>query len=233
MLKLSLENMLNEIRNNIDFFIRNLTKFSRKNFVEINPENIERNGQENLYTYDILEKYLTKTPQKNISALDIGSKNWFYAKGEHRFFKSFSKNFELDGIELDAYRLYCNFYSRYEVAKFHIKDLENTTYIADNLLNLNKQYDYIIWILPFVVKDPLIAWGLPRRFFCPEKLLSHAYRLLNKNGQLLIINQGEKEANVQKELLDKLNISYKELGEIKSEHFEYQNKRYGFLISKI
>ena len=38
-----------------------------------------------------LSHYFEKRNTYNIKALDIGCKNWFYAKGEHDFFKSFSK----------------------------------------------------------------------------------------------------------------------------------------------
>ena len=70
------------------------------------------------------------------------------------------------------------------------------------------------------------------KYFYPERLLRHAYMLLNSDGQMLIINQGETEAKEQERLLKKLNINYKTLGEIKSEHFEYQNRRFGYLIQK-
>ena len=73
--------MFQDLRNNIDFFIRNKTKFSRKNFVEKNIELINRNKLENLYTKDILNQFLNKTPRNEIKILDIGCKNWFYAKG--------------------------------------------------------------------------------------------------------------------------------------------------------
>ena len=99
-------------------------------------------------------------------------------------------------------------------------------------MDLNKKYDYIIWFLPFVIKEPHLYWGLPKKYFYPKKLLKHAYNLLNHNGQMLIINQGESEAETQKALLKELNLKYKELGEIKSEFFEYKNKRFGFLIIK-
>jgi len=224
--------MFEDLRNNIDFFIRNNTKFSRKNFIEKNTNFIKRNELENLYTKDILNQFLDKTSQEKVQVLDIGCKNWFYAKGEYDFFKSFSKNVYLDGVELDAYRLYSDFYSRFEVAKYYIKGLENTNYIVGNLLDLNKKYDYIIWFLPFVIKEPHLYWGLPKKYFYPKKLLKHAYNLLNHNGQMLIINQGESEAETQKALLKELNLKYKELGEIKSEFFEYTNKRFGFLIIK-
>ena len=49
---------------------------------------------------------------------------------------------------------------------------------------------------------------------------------------MLIINQGEEEASAQKKLLLKLGIDFLELGEVKSEFFEYKNNRYGFLIKK-
>ena len=98
--------MFNDFKNSIDFYLRNKLNFSRKNYVEKNQELIERNLKENFYTKDILEKYLQKSEKKSVKILDIGSKNWFYARGEYDFFKSFSDDFLLDGIELDAYRLY-------------------------------------------------------------------------------------------------------------------------------
>ena len=224
--------MFEDFKNNIDFFIRNNTKFSRKNYIEKNQELIARYDQESKYLYDILDSVFEKRQNNNIKILDIGCKNWYYAKGEHSFFASFCNDFKLDGVEIDAYRLYNNFYTRFEVAKFFIKNLENTNYIAGNLLELKEKYDYIIWLLPFVVPEPLMAWGLPKKFFCPDELLKHAYNLLKENGQMLIINQGEKEAEVQKELLKKCFLPHKYLGEIKSRHFAYKYQRYGFLIDK-
>ncbi|MBQ4647233.1 MAG: hypothetical protein IJB79_07785 [Candidatus Gastranaerophilales bacterium] len=138
----------------------------------------------------------------------------------------------MDGVEIDAYRLYSNFYSRFEVAKYYIKDLKNAKYIVSNLLDINKKYDYIIWLLPFVSYEPLKYWGLPKRFFCPEKMLNHAFSLLNDGGQMLIINQGKKEALIQKELLEKLNLNYTFLGKIENKFYQFKNDRFGYLISK-
>ena len=224
--------MFEDLKNSIDFFLSNTTRFSRKNFIEKNPKIIERTQSENDYTFDILSRYLKPTTKPNIKSLDIGSKNWFYAEGEYRFLNNFSNDFILDGVELDAYRLYINFYSRFETAKFHIKELKNTNYIAGNLLDINKKYDYIFWFLPFVFIEPLVKWKLPKRYFCPEKLLKHAYSLLEEAGQMLIINQGELEADEQKKLLEKLSIPYQYLGEIQSSYFEYKHKRFGFLVQK-
>lgn len=224
--------MYQEFKNDIDFIIRNHTKFSRRNFVEKNPELISRNLAENNYTFDILNQYFSKKKVKDVKILDIGSKNWFYAEGLHRYFASFCKDFQIDGVEIDAYRLYSNLFSRYEVAKYYTKDFSNMRYITDNALNINDKYDYITWFLPFVINYPHKMWGLPQKYFYPKRLLSHAINLLNTGGQLLIINQGEIEANTQKQLLDELNINYKGLGLVSSKSFEYKHKRYGFLINK-
>lgn len=224
--------MFDDIKNAIDFFMRNNTKFSRKNFVEKNEQNLLRNYLENLYTFDVLSKFFQSNNIPEISVLDIGCKNFFYAQGEHQFFKTFANEVYLDGVELDAYRLYSNLYSRYEVAKFYIKNNNNIKYISDNLLNLKKQYDYIIWFLPFVKIEPLKSWGLPNKYFMPEKLLAHAYSLLKPNGQMLIVNQGVEEALIQKHLFEKLNIKYTEKGIVKSDFLEYKNDRYAFLITK-
>ena len=184
--------MFEDLKNNIDFFIRNNTKFSRKNYIEKNESEIERNIAQNKYVKEILERHFLKSQKAQLQVLDIGCKNWFYAKGEYEFFSEFSSDFMLDGVEIDAYRLYSNFYSRYEVAKFYIKDLKNVNYIAGNLLNIDKKYDYIIWFLPFVTYEPHKFWGLPKKHFCPEKLLSHAVSLLNDGGQMMILNFWEK-----------------------------------------
>ena len=225
--------MFENIKNNIDFWIRSNTKFSRKNFVETDEKILYRNYLENLYTFDILEQCFVKKAYSNPKILDIGSKNWFYAKGEYSFFDSFCSGFSLDGVEIDAYRLYSNFYSRYETAKFYTRGLKNTRYIASNLLNIKDRYDFIVWFLPFVLKEPHIKWGLPMACFMPQELLEHAMSLLNLNGQMLIINQGESEAAAQKKLLDSLKIKYEEKGIVKSDFLQYKNDRYAFLTNEL
>ena len=224
--------MFEFLKNEIDFFIRNKTKFSRKNFVEKSEKILKIVEKENHYVFELLGQYFEKKEFENTKILDIGSKNWSYAKGQHKFFSSFCQSFSIDGVELDAHRLYPNFYSRFEAAKFYTKGLNNTNYVCANLLDIKTKYDYITWFLPFVCVYPLKKWGLPKRYFCPEKLLSHAFGLLNDGAQMLIVNQGEIEANIQKELLESLNIHYDFLGEVKNEHYPFTQKRYVFLVKK-
>lgn len=255
--KFFIENM----KNNFDFFLRQRLTLSKKNYSEPNEakenlfsdkELIERESQlyekfgleyiksnstrqnylENLYTIDILEGYLGIEPKVNLKVLDIGCKNWFYAKGEYFFFEKYCNYLQLDGLEIDTNRLYSNLYTRGEVAKFYIKDLENVNYIGKDFLKHEEKYDYITWILPFIVEEPLLKWGLPLKYFKPEKMLQHAYDLLNEGGSLFIVNQGEVEYKVQRELCEILNIYYIALGEIKSKFLDYEIPRYGILIKK-
>lgn len=257
---------LQDLKNRIDFFIRQQFVFSRKNYFEKN-ENKDRlfgsielinqekklfekydleflkssstcqNYLENLYTIDLLDKFLSIDFHNSLKVLDIGCKNWFYAKGEYSFFKKYCSNLALDGIEIDVNRLYSNFFARKEAAKFYSQNLEGANYIEGDFLKYNQKYaikyDYIVWILPFVVEYPHLKWGLPQKYFQPEKMLNHAFESLNPAGKMLIINQGENEYEVQKELCKKLNITYTPLGEIKSDFLEYKHKRYGMLIESL
>lgn len=239
------------IRNNIDFFIRNNFVFSRINYSEESEDKSEiksflenkydlsllekvtkQNYKDNLYFLECFEKYIGKNKKDEISILDIGSKNWYYAKSEFIFFESFSSKFILNGIELDGNRLYSTFYSRKEVAKYHIKNLNNTKYIVGDFLKHNEKYDYIIWILPFITKYPHVKWGLPLKHFKPLEMLKHSYNLLKEGGEILIINQGIDEYNIQKEMNERLNLEAIYFGEIQDNYGIYKNKRYCSKIIK-
>ena len=249
---------LDNLRNNFDFLLRN--PLSRKNYCE-KPEDLsdvfenreeekfynalkEKYGSdlennttqriflENIYFLNVFDKCLTKIPKEDLSVLDVGSKNWSYVKSEYCFFKSFSGEFALNGIELDAYRLSSRFFTRYEIAKFYTRDLPDAHYIAGDFLEHKGKYNYIIWILPFITEYPLVKWGLPLRYFKPERMLEHAYSLLNTNGELLIINQGEEEYTIQQELYKKLNLKPVLYGETQDNMSLFRNKRFASKIVK-
>lgn len=200
------------------------------NFLKSNSS--VQNYLENLYLIDILDKYLQPKTKEELKILDIGCKNWYYASSEYAFFKKFCDKLQLDGIEIDANRMYTNFFTRKEVAKFYTNNLEGCTYIEGDFLKHNEKYDYIVWILPFVAEEPLLKWGLPLEHFKPEQMLKHAYESLNDGGTLLVFNQGEIEFDVQKGLYKKLNLSYTPIGEVKSEFFNYNIARYLTIANK-
>ena len=253
--------LFDDLKNRFDFFLRNKITFSRKNYREkacdINEFELtdaqnelydylkkkydlslfnglnSRNFFENLYFLSVFDKCFEQKNKGEISVLDIGSKNWSYVRSEYLFFKTFSENLDLKGIELDAYRLCSNFFNRYEIAKFYKKDLKNTEYIAGDFLKHSYKYDYIIWILPFITEYPLIKWGLPLEYFKPEEMLLHAYDLLKPDGEILIINQGEKEAEIQMRFFEQTGIPVKFTPEKIDDIFGlFKNDRYCSMVVK-
>ena len=252
--------ILDDLKNRLDFFLRNKLTFSGKNYseksqnidditytslqkdfitdiekkynIELLKNSTHINFLMNLYYLNIFEKYLSKNNKQPLSILDIGSKNWEYAKSEYLFFKSFCQDIFLDGIELDAYRLCTNFYNRFEIAKFHTKNLQNTNYIVGDFMEHNKKYNYIIWILPFITEYPLVKWGLPLKYFKPQAMLMHAYDLLEPSGELLIINQGEQEFEIQQELIKQVGLKTELSGTIEDVFGLFKNKRFYCKITK-
>jgi SAM-dependent methyltransferase len=181
---------------------------------------------ENLYVLDVLTQHLP-TPLSGGRGLDIGCRNFSHLPALSAFMHA-----TWDGVELDAYARYLNGYTRRAYGEWMAKQREQARYIAGSLLDVNGRYDLIVWILPFIVPAPLRAWGLPSRFFQPLQLLQHAYALLNPGGFMLIVNQGDAEAEVQQQLLDAAAITARPLGELRSPFSPFRNKRMGWLVQR-
>lgn len=253
--------MIKNLYNEIDFFFRRNIKLKRNytgknepkdklfetsskekfylkkyNLHYLKENSTCRNYLENLATIEILENSCDDAVQdfRTVKILDIGSKNWFYAAGEWSFFKYHNgeKEIFLDGIEIDAFRLYSDFHTRYDYAQYYIKNLENTRYIAEDFLKHNENYDFIVWFFPFVTEFPLQEWGLPLSRFKPLEMLQHAYDSLNSGGKIFIINQDENEYTIQENLIKKLNLSYEKKGALKNSFLEYEHGRYATIIFK-
>jgi len=225
----------------LSYEVRKETEEKEKAFLEkyrlydFKGDSTRRNYLENLYIIELLEKYIQIPDNRAfINVLDIGSKDWFYVQGEYRFFKyqNKEKEVELTGIELDAYRVYINFYSRFDAAEYHMRNLEGVRYIPGDFLFHQGEYDYITWFFPFLTEKPLLKWGLPLYYLRPEQMLKHAYRLLKPEGEMLIVNQEIKEYHIQQQLLNKLNIPYKAHGKFKSHFLDYTHNRYVITVKK-
>ena len=250
------------MKNRVDFYLRNLFRFSRKGYQEktenkeglfsgkirIKEDRLLRqyrlekfkenssvsNYCENLFMLELLDDYLRPKRKKSLKVLDIGAKNWSYVKAQHSFFRRFTtpKNLIIDGIELDAYRVYSNFYSRYDAAKYNTEGLLGANYIVGDFMEHIGKYDYIIWILPFVSNYPHRMWGLPKKFFRPKEMLEKAFNDLTEDGVMLIANQDEDEYILQQELFDELEIPYMPCGKFKCSFFEYKYPRYVSIVTR-
>lgn len=173
--------------------------------------------KENLYILKLLEdtfeNFSIHWQQDTLNILDIGSKNFSYATALHKFFVNYKTNTQrnvyLDGIEVDAYRIMADLHSRYDYAQYHIKNLPHTRFIVEDLLNYtSKKYHFITWFLPFIIKKPLINWGLPAKYFQPEKMLEHTCKLLENGGIILIVNQSGIEKGTLLKLLSNLKLPF-------------------------
>lgn len=207
--------------------------YSKYNLEKLKAHSTCRNYLENLYFIELLEKYFTPlTFSKHVKILDIGSKNWYYAHALYKFFQHKYEDVELTGIEIDANRLYTDFYSRKDYANFYIKNLNKTRYLHQDFLKHNEKYDVITIFLPFVTPEPHIRWGLPLNKFKPEHFLAHSLNLLNEKGIIIIMNQGEKEAIIQTDLLKRTNANFKAAERFESTFLHYDNERYIYIIKK-
>ena len=86
--------------------------------------------------------------------------------------------------------------------------------------------------MPFITKYPLIKWGLPLKYFKPHEMFIHAHNLLNHEGELLIINQGEEEYKIQQDLNAELNLQAEYFGEAEDKFGLFNNKRFVCKIIK-
>jgi hypothetical protein len=172
-------------------------------------------------------------PETSCRWLDVGVKNWSTVEALHRFLLLHQRDFSLDGIELDTYRVYADFYSRYDYATAYIQGLPNTHYHVGDVMMHTGQYDVVSCFLPFVVPEPCFAWGLPQRYFKPLDFLEHLIHLLSPSGTLLIVNQGEAEAQAQAELFKSHPLSVVEpIGQLPESFLSYRYPRYGWYCRK-
>lgn len=180
---------------------------------------------ENLYLLDVLDSYVKSAVEGN--CLDIGAKNWSYLPALHGFTQT-----AWDGVELDCYQRRWNMVTRRAYAESIARHCPGCRYIPGTLLDLQGEYSFITWILPFVTPGPLKYWGLPSRYYQPASLLRHAWRLLKPGGMMFIMNQGEKEGEAQRRLIEEANIPARYLGVIASGFSPFAKMRVGWLARK-
>jgi hypothetical protein len=201
---------------------------------------------ESLYTLDILDRYMpplhiaeqninpardflrTSSIQdisvRNKIGLDVGCKSGATLPGLHVWAPGW------DGIELDAHRRYWMGHTRRAVGEAVAARLPGSRYLAGDVRSLRGRYQRITWFLPFLFPEPLEAWGLPARYLAPEQTLAHVLSLLEPGGFLLILNQGEEEADEQGRLLQAAGAPAEALGKVESLLSPYKKSRYGWRV---
>lgn len=173
----------------------------------------------------------------SFSWLDVGAKNWSYVGALAAFLQANGlQHFVLDGVELDPYRRYADLHTRSQYAEAHIRALPQARYHAGDIHDWRQPAHIISNFLPFVFPEPHRAWGLPMQHFQPEAQFRHLLSLLQPDGLLLIVNQGEAEAEAQVELFTRVasdfSLEWREAGQLPAPFIEYRYPRYGWIGRK-
>jgi SAM-dependent methyltransferase len=200
---------------------------------------------ENLTYLEWLDYFLQVRPQAfqelrnfaSLNWLDVGAKNWAYVDALDAFIRRHSDTpYRLDGLELDPHRRYANLTTRAQAAKNYTQTLTHAQYHEMNALDWRRKAHIITQFMPFVSPDPHLAWGLPLNYFQPAELLNHLLGLLEPGGLLLVVNQGEWEAEAQEGLWQQARgewpITVVPLGLLPASFIQYRYPRYGWLCQK-
>lgn len=180
----------------------------------------------NLYLLDLLDRYFPVI-KLNGRGLDIGASSWSYLPALVS-----ATGLEWDGVELDANRRYWTLATRRAHAEFVCRHYPGCRYLAGSLLDITGEYCCITWFLPFVTTRALQYWRLPQRFFQPRTLLAHAWSKLRPRGVMLVVNQGEYEAEEQGRLFDGQSIVAEYIGELPSVFYRFSQPRFAWIAHK-
>jgi hypothetical protein len=192
--------------------------------------------RESLYVLELMERFFPAHRLGDpVRALDVGAKNFAYARGLHHFFRyageAAPRRVELTGIEVDPYQVYTDLHSRHDYALYHVRDLDGCRYLSGDAMEHRDRYGVITWFLPFVTEYALRKWGLPDALFKPDLLLRHVYGLLTPGGVLILSNREEEERDIQAQLLRDCGIPFRPPERHESEWMAYA-PRYVFVVEK-
>ena len=194
---------------------------------------------ENFYYLEMLESALLHSNielQDYIQVADIGVSHWFYVRSFYALLMwyktSAPRSFWLSGYEIDPFRVYLNFYSRYDLAQAYIQGLQNVSYHPKEFSIQAEKYHIITLLFPFIFLRDHLQWGLPYKLFHPEILLQNASLSLKNKGLMIIVNQGEEEYN---EVVKFIPPSLKILDryQFSSKFFYYKIPRYLTIAQKL
>ena len=154
--------------------------------------------RKNLYLLDTLETATKGLPlpfgdRRVATALDVGSQDWYYVFALERWLGRHNRTpdepVELTGIELDGHEIYADFHSRRDYAGAYLEQTGNpkVRYLIGDFLKLKGgEYDIIFIFYPLVLRYQLLLWGLPLRYFAPERMLVQAAALTRPGGWLVV-----------------------------------------------
>lgn len=184
----------------------------------------EQAWRESGYVLDVLTQH-APADLPDGPCLDVGSKNGCYAPG---LFAARPGAWTL--VEVDAHRRYWWGATRRAHGEAMVRGLGDSRFVAGDVRDVRGRFALVTWFLPFLTPAPLDAWGLPRALLQPEALLAHVAGLLAPGGALLLVNQGEAEAELQARLLKDAGLASRALGPVSSPLSPFRKPRFGRLV---
>lgn len=180
----------------------------------------------------------SESPEYTFRWLDVGAKNWAYGEALSSFItQRIGLDFHLDGLELDPHRRYINGHTRGQAARKFMAAVPQAAYHEGDIRHWRQSTTVASLFLPFVFEEPHLAWGLPLDYFDPPAMLAHVLALLQPGGLLIIVNQGEAEAEAQERLLRQAQntcpLEIQALGPLAAPFMQYRYPRFGWVCRKI
>ncbi len=207
--------------------------FNKYHLHDLHQRSTVDNYRENLYYIQLLEQACERSQASlspDLQAVDIGPSSWFYVRGMYQFLKFWGtdapRRVELCGYEADPYRIYSNFYSRYDHALAYCANLEEVNYIPNAYRPIPNAWHLATMFFPFIFVRDHLDWGLPQKEYHPQELLKQAWESLRPGGVLIVVNQGEDEARQQEILFGSANIETRASFTFHSILYEYSLTRH-------
>jgi len=259
-----------QLRNSLDFPLRNLISWKRPLPTHNNPDNslslshfpYEIQGQAvtllqqyhlynfhrsftvfelevNCYYLDVLTKVFSTIKVEwgaKLRVADVGPSDWFYLPALVQFLRYYQqpqgRNVDLEGFEVDPYRVYADLHSRYDHAQQQCADFHEVVYHPQAFQEQPESFDILIQFFPFLFLKDHLEWGLPRYLFDPEKLFDSMASSLKPGGYWVILNQGDAEHGMQKALVAHRGMKILTSFEFQSVYKQYEKKHWAMVITK-
>jgi hypothetical protein len=143
------------------------------------------------------------SPGAPLRAADAGSQDWHYVFGLERWLArpggGKPRPVDLTGVELDGHGIYADFHSRKDYGEAYAAQTGNPAvrYVVSDFLKWKAEgLDVVTAFYPFVTRYALLLWGLPLRFYAPERFVAHAAAMLRPGGRLIVFNHTDEEHGI-------------------------------------
>ncbi len=202
--------MLRDIRNRVDFFLRSSLRWGRTVDVEYTEKRdapYQAEFEEFFPLFDWKTAIEPLRERQRLVVADIGCRTFLFAPVHQKKFRELGFATTLHGIEIDAYRRFTDFRTRNDYGKFYASRAQDGYFHPIDVLDFAEPLDVAFLLDPFVVKGPLLHWGLPSANFVPERIVEHVHRLLApQSGLLVTSNPDEEERDVTYALCERFGF---------------------------